>query len=99
MNTKRGSRDIKSVKGTTEWAKLQAMPDASIHFTEDAPQTSPEDWVEAVAHRGLPLPSRKEQITLRADADVLSWFRSQGAGWHSWPWRKRFLQPIGLATS
>ena len=83
MNTKRGSRVIKSVKGKTDWATLQAMPDSSINFTEDAPQTSPEDWVEAVVHRGLPLPGRKEQIALRVDADVLSWFRSQGAGWQT----------------
>ena len=83
MNTKRGSRVTKSGKPKTDWAKLKAMPDSSIKFTEDAPQTSPEDWADAIAHRGLPLPSRKEQIALRVDADVLSWFRAQGAGWQT----------------
>jgi uncharacterized protein (DUF4415 family) len=83
MNTKRGSRVTKSVKGKTDWVKLSAMKDSSITFTEDAPQTSPDDWADAVAHRGLPLPERKEQIALRVDADVLSWFRAQGSGWQT----------------
>ena len=83
MNTRRGSRATKSVKGKTDWKKLSAMKDSSIAFTEDAPRTSPEDWADAVAHRGLPLPERKEQIALRVDADVLSWFRSQGSGWQT----------------
>ena len=83
MNTKRGSRVTKSAEGKTDWVKLSSMKDASIQFTEDAPQTSPADWADAVAHRGLPLPSRKEQIALRVDAEVLSWFRAQGAGWQT----------------
>lgn len=83
MSTKRGSHVTKSVKGKTDWVKLKAMKDSSIAFTDDAPQTSPEDWADAIAHRGLPLPGRKEQIALRVDADVLSWFRAQGTGWQT----------------
>ncbi len=83
MNTKRGSRATRSAKGKTDWAKLKAMPDAAIRFTKDAPRTSPEDWADAVAHRGLPLPVRKEQIALRVDAEVLAWFRAQGSGWQT----------------
>jgi len=83
MNTKRGSRVTRSAKGKTDWAKLKAMPDKAIRFTKDAPRTSPEDWANAVAHRGLPLPVRKEQIALRVDADVLAWFRAQGSGWQT----------------
>lgn len=83
MNTKHGSRDTQSVKGKTNWAALKAMPDSTIKFTQDAPRTSAEDWADAVAHHGLPLPVKKEQIALRVDADVVTWFRSQGAGWQT----------------
>jgi uncharacterized protein (DUF4415 family) len=83
MNTKRGSRATRSGKGKTDWAKLKAMPDTAIRFTKEAPRTSPKDWANAVAHRGLPLPVRKEQIALRVDADVLAWFRAQGNGWQT----------------
>lgn len=83
MSTKPGSRTSRGTKGKTDWAKLAAMPDEAIQFTEDAPRTSPEDWAEAIAHRGLPVPARKEQIALRVDAEVLAWFRSQGSGWQT----------------
>lgn len=59
------------------------MNDADVRFTDDAPRTAPEDWAHAVAHHGLPLPPRKEQIALRVDADVLAWYRSQGTGWQT----------------
>lgn len=52
-------------------------------------------WAGAVAHRGVaefrakrgrPIKAdheRKEQIALRLDADVLAWYRAQGAGWQT----------------
>jgi len=67
----------------SDWVRLRAMSDADVTFTEDAPATVPEDWADAVAHRGLPLPKRKEQIALRVDADVLAWYRAQGPGWQT----------------
>ena len=83
MNTKRGSRVTQSVDGKTDWVELAVLKDASIKFTKGVPQTSPADWADAVAHRGLPMPSRKERIALRVDAEVLSWFRAQGSGWQT----------------
>ena len=74
---------VSGVKGQTDWAKLAAMPDRKIKFTKDAPRTLPSDWANAVAHRGLPPPSRKAQIALRVDEDVLVWFREQGAGYQT----------------
>ncbi|MDR2153966.1 MAG: BrnA antitoxin family protein [Burkholderiaceae bacterium] len=67
----------------TDWARVRAMKDADITFTDDAPTTSTQDWADAIAHRGLPVPARKEQIALRVDADVLSWYRQQGPGWQT----------------
>ena len=83
MKPKNGSRVTKSVKDSTDWAKIKAMKDSDITFTKDSPKTSPNDWADAIFHRGLPLPVRKEQIALRVDADVLTWFRAQGAGWQT----------------
>ncbi len=59
MSTKRGSLATKNAKSKPDWATLKALPDASIKFNADAPRTVPEDWAEAVAHRGLPLPVKK----------------------------------------
>ena len=84
MKKKTGRATTRSgVKGKTDWAKIVAMQDREINFTKDARRTSPTDWANAVAHRGLPLPSRKAQIALRVDEDVLTWFRAQGAGYQT----------------
>lgn len=82
MKSKRGTRATASAD-RTDWKRIRAMKDEDIAFTTDAPRTSPDDWAQAVAHRGLPLPQRKEQIALRVDADVLAWYRAQGAGWQT----------------
>ena len=73
----------KRAKGKTNWTKIAATPDREIVFSKDAPRTTTADWASAVAHRGLPLPSRKTQIALRVDEDVLTWFRKQGAGYQT----------------
>jgi uncharacterized protein (DUF4415 family) len=59
------------------------MPDSEIRFTRDAPRTDPGDWVNAIAHKGLPVPFRKVQIALRVDEDVLEWFKAQGPGYQT----------------
>jgi uncharacterized protein (DUF4415 family) len=82
MSTKLGKADTKN-SGRTDWAKLAAMPDSAVQFSNDAPATTADDWAKAVAHKGLPMPVKKEQIALRVDSDVISWFRAQGAGWQT----------------
>ncbi len=69
--------------GKTDWERLRALPDSEVAFTDDALSTSPEDWANAIAHHGLPVPSRKTQIALRVDDDVLAWFKSQGPGYQT----------------
>jgi len=67
----------------TNWAQLRAMSDADVRFTADAPATKAQDWADAVAHRGLPMSKRKEQIALRVDVDVLAKYRAQGKDWQT----------------
>ena len=52
-------------------------------------------WSEATPHKGvqgirtkrgrprLDTNERKEQIAIRVDAEVLAWYREQGAGWQT----------------
>jgi uncharacterized protein (DUF4415 family) len=85
MNAKHGRSATASTerKGKTNWKRVRMQKDADIAYTDDAPRTKPEDWAKAVAHRGLPVPMRKEQIALRVDADVLEWYRAQGPGYQT----------------
>ena len=61
-----------------ELAALAGKADEDIDFS-DIPATSPDDWAGAV--RGRFYRPVKQQLTVRIDADVLSWLRNGGAGY------------------
>lgn len=62
----------------TELKKLARLKDDDIDIS-DIPQAL--DWSEA--ERGKFYRPVKTQITLRVDADVLAWFKSQGSGYQT----------------
>ena len=63
-----------------ELAALAAQPEQSIDFS-DLPATSEQDWEGAV--RGQFYRPVKQQLTVRIDADVVAWLKSQGTGYQS----------------
>lgn len=69
-------------KSGTDWGRLQKMSDEDID-TSDIPDPTPEQFARAAARRGLEPPPRKQQVTMRIDADVLEWFRAGGEGYQS----------------
>ncbi len=77
MNKKFTSND-----SLTDWERLDAMDDADIDFS-DIPEITPEMFAQAVVRHGIELPTRKQQVTLRIDSDVLTWFRGQGRGYQT----------------
>ena len=58
------------------------MGDSDIDLS-DSPELTPELFAKAVVRRGLKPVSRKSQLTLRLDSDVLTWFKSQGRGYQT----------------
>ena len=76
------SKRATSKRSQTDWARVDAMRDEDIDFS-DIPEATPDMFARSVVRRGLrPVPP-KEQITLRLDADVLKWFRSRGKGYQT----------------
>lgn len=70
-------------KSQTDWARLRAMTEQEI---EAAARADPEweglldiDWSKAE----LVMPRRKGAISIRLDDDVLSYFKSLGAGYQT----------------
>jgi uncharacterized protein (DUF4415 family) len=63
-----------------ELAALLAKPEEEINFS-DIPATTEDDWKGAV--RGKFYRPVKQQLTVRIDADVLEWLKSQGKGYQS----------------
>jgi uncharacterized protein (DUF4415 family) len=72
-----GKTSTSKAKSGTDWNKLRRISDAQIHAgiesDPDAHPTDDEFWKDAK----VVLPSRKEVVTMRLDADLLEWFRQQ----------------------
>jgi uncharacterized protein (DUF4415 family) len=80
---KRMSQAARRPLTAVQRAQLKALrdrPDSEIDLS-DIPEIDPKQWKNAV--RGALYRPLKEQITVRVDADVLAWLRSQGAGYQS----------------
>ena len=61
-----------------ELAVLATKPESEIDFS-DLPATTESDWQGA--RRGQFYRPVKKQLTVRIDADVLEWLKSQGKGY------------------
>ncbi|MBI1763336.1 MAG: BrnA antitoxin family protein [Acidobacteria bacterium] len=73
---------VTSTKSQTDWKRIKATKDKDIDFS-DNPELTPAMFARAVVRRGLKPISRKTQLTLRVDDDVLDWFRLQGRGYQT----------------
>ena len=63
-----------------EAERLAKMPDSTIDLS-DIPEATEKFWKNAV--RNPWYRPRKQQVTLRIDADVLAWLRRGGKGYQS----------------
>ena len=76
------SKRSTSKRSKTDWKRVDALSDTDIDFSEN-PEGTPEMFARAIVRNGLePMPP-KQQVTLRLDADVLEWFKSQGRGYQT----------------
>ena len=64
------SKSHTSSKSLTDWERLDAMEDEEIDLSE-TPEITPEMFAKAVVRRGLKPTSKKQQLTIRLDKDVL----------------------------
>ncbi len=67
----------KSIK--SDLAKLDRMTDADIDYS-DIPELDDEFFKNATQ---VPWPPVKAQLTIRLDADVLAWLKSNGRGYQT----------------
>lgn len=69
-------------KSQTDWARIDAMTDDEIDYS-DIPPLTPEMFANAIVRKGFkPVPPKK-QLTLRIDQDVIEFFRTQGQGYQT----------------
>jgi len=76
-------RRSSSRKSRTNYRRLRALKDADILLTPEHSEASVEHIVRGIVRNGLKAVPRKASISLRIDADVLDWFKAQGAGYQT----------------
>ncbi len=63
----------------TDWARVDAMTEEELEASIDKDEEGEIDW--STVQVGIPGP--KQQLTVRFDADVVEWFKAQGAGYQT----------------
>ena len=64
-------------KSKTDWKRVKSITDGEIDFS-DIPELDDAFFKEAEWK-----PPVKQPVTIRLDADVLEWFKSQGPGYQT----------------
>ena len=59
------------------------MKDKDIRRSSEHPEADVRHIVRAIVRRGLRPVAPKASVSLRVDADVLAWFKSQGRGYQT----------------
>lgn len=59
------------------------MKDRDIELTQEHPEAEVRHIVRGIVRKGLKVASAKASVSLRIDADVLEWFKSQGPGYQT----------------
>ncbi|MGA2777669.1 MAG: BrnA antitoxin family protein [Steroidobacteraceae bacterium] len=72
-----------SRKSRTDLSRVRHLTDAPMVKDGDAPEWTPAMFARAVARKGLKPVAKKTLLSLRIDADVIDWFKAQGAGYQS----------------
>ena len=78
MNSSSSSKTSK-----TDWPRIKAMREKDIILTAEHPAAEMKHIVRGIARQGLQPISLKASISLCIDADVLAWFKAQGAGYQT----------------
>ena len=77
------SKDLKNLKGNTDWEKVDKLTDAMIEHQiavhHDAAEALATEWFRKATW----VKPKKKGINLRLDSDILTFFKSQGSGYQT----------------
>jgi len=77
------SKRSSSKASKTDWQRVRTITDRDIALSAEHPEASVKHIVRGIVRRGLKPVAPKASISLRLDADVLKWLKSQGPGYQT----------------
>lgn len=78
MKKKSSSRASK-----TNFRRLRSMKPEEVKLTAEHPELRVKEIARGIVRKGLKPVEPKTSVSLRIDADVLEWFKSQGEGYQT----------------
>lgn len=75
-------KSVTSKKSRTDWQRVDQLKDQDIDLS-DTPEITPKMFARAIVRKGLKPATKKSQLTLRVDKDVLEWYKKQGRGYQT----------------
>ena len=72
-----------SKRSQTNFRRLRSMRNEDVLLTSDHPEADVKHIIRGVVRQGLKVVPPKASVSLRIDADVLEWFKAQGAGYQT----------------
>jgi uncharacterized protein (DUF4415 family) len=76
-------RPSSSIRSRTNFRRLRSMRDEDILLTPEHPEADVKHIMRGVVRSGLKVIPPKRSVSLRIDAEVLEWFKAQGAGYQT----------------
>lgn len=67
----------------TNVRRLRSMKAEEVKLTAEHPELRVKEIARGIVRRGLKPVEPKTSVSLRIDADVLAWFKSQGEGYQT----------------
>ena len=71
--------ELDDLEDLTDFDRVRAMTEEELEAAIDQDEEGEFDW--STVQVGIPGP--KQQLTVRFDADVVAWFKAQGAGYQT----------------
>lgn len=63
----------------TDWQRVDELTESDLETSIDEQEEGEIDW----SYVQVGFPGRKQQLTVRFDADVIEWFKAQGPGYQT----------------
>lgn len=79
--TRHSVEELAKLKSETDWAKVDAMPQADVERLADADDGGlPDGWEQTIV---IGTPEPKKDVHIRLDPAVVRWFKAQGPGYQT----------------
>lgn len=76
-------KSFSSKASKTDWKRVTSMKNRDVKLTPEHPELDIKHIARLIVRKGLKPVAAKKSVSLRIDAEVLTWFQAQGPGYQT----------------